>query len=173
MLLLKKQTEDISSVYEIREKLGSLASHSHTKGTFTGSEADNEDVYTFKASSNTLCREFGDLLVGSAIAPPPWHPKTPQWGSPQERPPVSDYKYSSRGGETACWSAKSPKKTIMGRSDSDNYVPINPGSDIPMNTMPHQFDSQGYPSTALPIHRGSSRGSKIQPPLVNHNLKPG
>ncbi|EGW01711.1 GRB2-associated-binding protein 2, partial [Cricetulus griseus] len=49
------------------------------------------------------------------------------------------------------------------RSDSassdDNYVPINPGFDIPISTVPHHFDPLGYPFTALPIHRGSSRGS--------------
>ncbi|EGW05166.1 GRB2-associated-binding protein 2 [Cricetulus griseus] len=65
----------------------------------------------------------------------------------------------------------------MGHSDSassdDNYVPINPGSDIPMSPMPYHFDPQGYSSTALPIHRGSSAGNKIQPPPVNHHLKPG
>ncbi|ERE80504.1 GRB2-associated-binding protein 2 [Cricetulus griseus] len=55
----------------------SLASYSHTKGSLTGSKADSEDVYTIKAPGNTLCREFGDLLVDSAIAPPTWHPKTP------------------------------------------------------------------------------------------------
>ncbi|OBS73790.1 hypothetical protein A6R68_15674 [Neotoma lepida] len=30
----------------------------------------------------------------------------------------------------------------------------------------------GYPSTALPIHRGPSRGSEIQPPLIYLDLKP-
>ncbi|EGW10227.1 GRB2-associated-binding protein 2 [Cricetulus griseus] len=58
-----------------------------------GSAADCEDVYTFKAPSNTLCMEFVHLLVESAIAPPPQHHKTPGWGSPQQRHPVSDYKY--------------------------------------------------------------------------------
>ncbi|EGW04151.1 GRB2-associated-binding protein 2, partial [Cricetulus griseus] len=77
-----------------------------------GSVADSED--TFKAPSNTLCMEFEDPLVDSAIAPPPRHPKTPWWGSPQQRPPVSDYKYSTRGEETACWSAKSLEKTVVG-----------------------------------------------------------
>ena len=80
----------------------------------------------------------------------------------------------------------------MGRSDStnseDNYVPMNPGSSsllsmerggdhsqsayIPMSPGPHHFDPLGYPSAALPMHRGSSRGSDIQPPPVNRNLKP-
>lgn len=80
----------------------------------------------------------------------------------------------------------------MGRSNSassdDNYVPMNPGSStllamerpgdnsqsvyIPMSPGPHHFDPLGYPSTALPIHRGPSRGSEIQPPPVNRNLKP-
>lgn len=107
----------------------SLAAHGRTKGSLTGSETDNEDVYTFKTPSNTLCREFGDLLVDnmdvpstplsayqiprtftldrnhnamtvashgdSAIAPPPRPPKpsqaeTPRWGSPQQRPPISE-----------------------------------------------------------------------------------
>ncbi|MEJ1287402.1 hypothetical protein NN561_018420 [Cricetulus griseus] len=39
-----------------------------------------------------------------------------------------------------------------------------------MNT--HHFDPLGYPSTAFPTHRSSSRGSDIQPPPVNRNLKP-
>lgn len=80
----------------------------------------------------------------------------------------------------------------MGRSDStnseDNYVPMNPGSStllaleragdnsqsvyIPMSPGPHHFDPLGYPSSALSLHRGSSRGSEIQPPPVNRNLKP-
>ncbi|ERE72054.1 GRB2-associated-binding protein 2 [Cricetulus griseus] len=63
---------------------------------------------------------------GTAIAPPP-HPKTPCGGSPQQRPPVSDYKYPTRGEETACLSAKSLEKTTVGPSDSDssdfNYMP--------------------------------------------------
>ncbi|XP_035293694.1 GRB2-associated-binding protein 2-like isoform X1 [Cricetulus griseus] len=166
---------------------------SHTKGSPTVSEADNEDVYTFKVPSNTLCREFGDLLVDSAIAPPPQHPKIPWCGNPQQRPPANDYKYPMRGIETVCWSAKSPKRTIMGKSHSgssdDNCMPINLGSStllaleqtgdnshsayIPMNTVPHHFDPLGYPSTALPIHRVSSGEREIQPPPINRNLKPG
>ncbi|MEJ1275896.1 hypothetical protein NN561_006795 [Cricetulus griseus] len=118
-----------------------------------GSAADSEDVYTLKAPSNILCMEFGDLLVESAVAPPPQHHKTPLWGSPQHRPPVSDYKYPTRGEEAACWSVKSLEKTVMGQSDTassdDNYVPTNSVSDILMSTMPHHFDK---------------RGSKIQPP---------
>lgn len=85
-----------------------------------------------------------------------------------------------------------PGKTVVGRSDSanseDNYVPMNPGSStllameragdnsqsvyIPMSPGPHHFDALGYPSTALSLHRGPSRGSEIQPPPVNRNLKP-
>lgn len=80
----------------------------------------------------------------------------------------------------------------MGRSEStnseDNYVPMNPGSStllateragdnsqsvyIPMSPGPHHFEGLGYPSTALSMHRGPSRGSEIQPPPVNRNLKP-
>ncbi|MEJ1286168.1 hypothetical protein NN561_017172 [Cricetulus griseus] len=127
-----------------------------------GSVADSEDVYTFKAPSNTLCMEFGDLLVESVIASPPQHHKTSLWGSPQQRPPVSDYKYPTRGEETACWSAKSLEKTVMGRSDTassdDNYIPTNPVSDILMSTMPHHV---------------ARRGREIQPPPVSIHLKPG
>lgn len=47
----------------------SLASHGHTKSSLTGSETDNEEVYTFKTPSNTLCREFGDLLVDNMDVP--------------------------------------------------------------------------------------------------------
>lgn len=85
-----------------------------------------------------------------------------------------------------------PGKMTVGRSDStnseDNYVPMNPGSStllameragdnsqsvyIPMSPGAHHFDSLGYPSTTLPMHRGPSRGSEIQPPPVNRNLKP-
>ncbi|KAM5185185.1 GRB2-associated-binding protein 2 [Callospermophilus lateralis] len=264
----RHNTEFRDSTYDLPR---SLASHGHTKGSLTGSETDNEDVYTFKMPSNTLCREFGDLLVDnmdvpttplsayqiprtftldknhnamavaapgdSAIAPPPRPPKpsqaeTPRWGSPQQRPPISEssrsvaatiprrntlpamdnsrlhrasscetYEYPPRGGENAGRSAESmsegvspflPGKTLVGRSDSasseDNYVPMNPGSStllameragdnsqsvyIPMSPGPHPFDPLGYPSTALPMHRGPSRGSEIQPPPVNRNLKP-
>ncbi|XP_035309680.1 GRB2-associated-binding protein 2-like [Cricetulus griseus] len=166
---------------------------SHLKGSLTVSEADNEDVYTFKVTSRNLCQEFGDLLVDSAIAPPPQHPKMPWCGNPLQRPPVNDYKYPRRGVATAYWSAKSPKRTIMGRSDSDNSddncVPINPGSStlqaleqtgdnshsayIPMNTVPHHFDPLGHPSTPLPIHGVSSREREIQPPPINRNLNSG
>nr|XP_040140930.1 GRB2-associated-binding protein 2 isoform X2 [Ictidomys tridecemlineatus] len=122
----RHNTEFRDSTYDLPR---SLASHGHTKGSLTGSETDNEDVYTFKMPSNTLCREFGDLLVDnmdvpttplsayqipktftldknhnamavaapgdSAIAPPPRPPKpsqaeTPRWGSPQQRPPISE-----------------------------------------------------------------------------------
>lgn len=44
------------------------------------------------------------------------------------------------------------------------YIPMSPG--------PHLFDPLSYPATALSMHRGSSRGSEIQPPPVNRNLKP-
>ncbi|EGW10250.1 GRB2-associated-binding protein 2 [Cricetulus griseus] len=120
------------------------------------SSVSHSDVYIFKAPSNSLCREFEDLLVDSAIAPPPRHSKTPLWGSPQQKSPVSDYKYPTRGGETTCWSAISPEKTIRGQSDSgssdDNYVPLNPRF-----RHPHEH---GAPSLC-------------QPPSVNCHLKPG
>ncbi|XP_035305614.1 ubiquitin-conjugating enzyme E2 E1-like [Cricetulus griseus] len=67
------------TLYLVSEKeanMNSLTSHSHTKGCLTGYAADREDVYTFKTPSNTLCREFGDLLVDSAIAPPRQYTKT-------------------------------------------------------------------------------------------------
>ncbi|ELV13890.1 GRB2-associated-binding protein 2 [Tupaia chinensis] len=250
----------------------SLAAHGHAKGSLTGSETDNEDVYTFKTPSNTLCREFGDLVMDnmdvpstplsayqiprtftldknhnamalatpgdSAVAPPPRPPKpsqaeTPRWGSPPQRPPGGEsrpgsaaatiprrntlpamdnsrlhrasscetYEYPQRGGDSAGRSAESvgesfgaflPGKMAVGRSDStnseDNYVPMNPGSStllameraggnshsvyIPMSPGPHHFDALGYPTTVLPVHRGPSRGSEIQPPPVNRNLKP-
>ncbi|TKC46483.1 hypothetical protein EI555_004899 [Monodon monoceros] len=266
----RHNTEFRDSTYDLPR---SLASHGHTKGSLTGSGTDNEDVYTFKMPSNTLCREFGDLLVDnmdvpatplsayqiprtftldknhntmavatpgdSAVAPPPRPPKpsqaeTPRWGSPQQRPPVGDssrsasaaatiprrntlpamdnsrlhrasscesYDYPQRGGDNAGRSTESvsdavsaflPGKTAVGRSDStnseDNYVPMNPGSStllaleragdnpqsvyIPMSPGPHHFDPLGYPTSALPMHRGSSRASEIQPPPVNRNLKP-
>ncbi|XP_035292918.1 GRB2-associated-binding protein 2-like [Cricetulus griseus] len=59
----RHNTEFKDSTYDLPR---SLASHSHTKSSLTGSEADSEDVYSFKA-------------------------QTPQWGSPQQRPPVSAY----------------------------------------------------------------------------------
>ncbi|XP_035309424.1 GRB2-associated-binding protein 2-like [Cricetulus griseus] len=140
----------------------SLASPSHTKADFSVSASDSEDMYTFKEPRNTPCSEFGDLPVDSAIAPPPLPPKTPWGSSPQQRPPDSDYKYPTRDGETACWCDKSPKKTIVGlphnASSDDSYVSINPGSDIPMSTMPLHI---------------ASRGSEIQPPPVYRHLKPG
>ncbi|KAH0510433.1 GRB2-associated-binding protein 2 [Microtus ochrogaster] len=43
--------------------------NNHTKGILTGSKTDTEDVYTFRTPSNTLCREFGDLLVGNIDVP--------------------------------------------------------------------------------------------------------
>ncbi|XP_040820018.1 GRB2-associated-binding protein 2 [Ochotona curzoniae] len=242
----------------------SLASHGHTKGSLTGSETDSEDVYTFKTPSNTLCREFGDLLVDnmevpttplstyqvprtftldknhnamavaaggdSAVAPPPRPPKpnqaeTPRWGSPQPRAAAGDssrsvaatiprrntlpamdnsrlhrasscetYEGAGRPAESGrdALGCFLPGKAVLGRSDSanseDNYVPMNPGSStllameragdsaqsvyIPMSPGPHHFDALGYPATALPLHRGPSRGSEIQPPPVNRNLKP-
>ncbi|MEJ1282923.1 hypothetical protein NN561_013886 [Cricetulus griseus] len=131
-----------------------------------GSVADSEDVHIFKAPSNTLVYGIWRPPSGVSHSSPTTAPQTPLWGSPQQRPPASDYKYPTRGEETACWSAKSLEKTVVGRSDTarsdDNYVPINPLgcsiSDIPMSTMPHHF---------------ASRGSEIQPPLVNIHLKPG
>ncbi|XP_060032666.1 GRB2-associated-binding protein 2 isoform X4 [Erinaceus europaeus] len=251
----------------------SLAAHSHAKGSLTSSETDPNDVYTFKTPSNTLCREFGDLVVDnmeapatplstyqiprtftldrnhnamamgspgdSAVAPPPRPPKpsqeAPRWGSPQQRPPIGvgdsraiasaatiprrntlpamdnsrlhrassceTYEYPQCGGDGAGRSAEAashgvspflPGKATLGRSDStnseDNYVPMNPGSAsllaverasdaaqsvyIPMSPGPHHFDPLGYPSVAIPLHRGPSRASEIQPPPVNRNLKP-
>lgn len=51
-----------------------------------------------------------------------------------------------------------------GDNSQSVYIPMSPG--------PHLFDPLGYPATALPMHRGPSRGSEIQPPPVNRNLKP-
>lgn len=62
----RHNTEFRDSTYDLPR---SLASHGHTKGSLTGSETDNEDVYTFKMPSNTLCREFGDLLVDNMDVP--------------------------------------------------------------------------------------------------------
>ncbi|KAF3830177.1 hypothetical protein GH733_001602 [Mirounga leonina] len=238
----RHNTEFRDSTYDLPR---SLASHGHTKGSLTGSETDNEDVYTFKTPSNTLCREFGDLLVDNMDVPATplsayqiprtfTQAETPRWGSPQQRPPISEssrsisaaatiprrntlpamdnsrlhrasscesYEYPQRGGESAGRSAESmsdtvssflPGKTAVGRSEStnseDNYVPMNPGSStllaterasdnsqsvyIPMSPGPHHFEALGYPSAALSMHRGPSRGSEIQPPPVNRNLKP-
>ncbi|ERE72624.1 GRB2-associated-binding protein 2 [Cricetulus griseus] len=75
-----------------------------------GSAADSEDVYTFKAPRNTLCKEFGDLLVESAIAPPPQHHKTPH---------SSQY----------CRSISNTDS----RDSEENYVPMqNPKSSSPV-----------------------------------------
>ncbi|EGW09738.1 Carboxy-terminal domain RNA polymerase II polypeptide A small phosphatase 1 [Cricetulus griseus] len=49
-----------------------------------GAAADSEDVDTFKAPSNTLCMEFGDLPVESAIAPPTTAPQDTSVGQPPE-----------------------------------------------------------------------------------------
>ncbi|XP_031512358.1 GRB2-associated-binding protein 2-like [Papio anubis] len=104
----------------------SLASHGHTRGSLTGSEADDEGVYPFKAPRSTLCQEFGDHLVnnsgvpaiplsahqiprtvtldknlcatamatpgpiGSLPLPKASQAEACQWGSPQQRPSVSE-----------------------------------------------------------------------------------
>ncbi|XP_040592693.1 GRB2-associated-binding protein 2-like [Mesocricetus auratus] len=213
----------------------SLASHSHTKGRLTGSETDNEDAYTFKTSGNTLCREFGNLLVDnmevpttplsayefsrtftldttatprvSATAPQPQPPKpsqasqtkTRRWGSPQQRPPVSENNSSAAAAiprhktlpamdnmrlhrASSCETYKYPTR---GR-ENDSWSAESPGKTIvghsdsassgdnyvPMSPGPHHFGPPGDPSTALPIHRCPNPGSEIQPPLVNRNLKP-
>lgn len=62
----RHNTEFRDSAYDLPR---SLAAHGHTKGSLTGSETDNEDVYTFKTPSSTLCREFGDLLVDNVDVP--------------------------------------------------------------------------------------------------------
>uniref|UniRef100_A0A4X2LCC4 GRB2 associated binding protein 2 n=1 Tax=Vombatus ursinus TaxID=29139 RepID=A0A4X2LCC4_VOMUR len=64
----RHNSEFRDSAYDLPQ---SLASHapSHTKGSLTGSETDNDEVYTFKTPNNTLCREFGDLLLDNADAP--------------------------------------------------------------------------------------------------------
>ena len=62
----RHNTEFRDSAYDLPR---SLAAHGHTKGSLTGSETDNEDVYTFKMPSSTLCREFGDLLVDNVDVP--------------------------------------------------------------------------------------------------------
>ncbi|XP_023611694.1 LOW QUALITY PROTEIN: GRB2-associated-binding protein 2 [Myotis lucifugus] len=62
----RHNTEFRDSAYDLPR---SLAAHGHTKGSLTGSETDNEDVYAFKTPSNALCREFGDLLVDNMEVP--------------------------------------------------------------------------------------------------------
>uniref|UniRef100_A0A8D0H761 GRB2 associated binding protein 2 n=1 Tax=Sphenodon punctatus TaxID=8508 RepID=A0A8D0H761_SPHPU len=46
------------SAYDLPRSFGS---YSYPKSSLTGSETDNEEVYTFKTPNNTLCREFGEL----------------------------------------------------------------------------------------------------------------
>uniref|UniRef100_A0A5F8H474 GRB2 associated binding protein 2 n=1 Tax=Monodelphis domestica TaxID=13616 RepID=A0A5F8H474_MONDO len=261
----RHNSEFRDSAYDLPQ---SLASHSatHTKGSLTGSETDNEDVYTFKTPNNTLCREFGDLLLDnvdapgtplsayqiprtftldknhnaltvgpsgdSSVAPPPRPPKpgqaeTPRWGSPQQRtqngessravaatiprrntlPAVDNsrlhrasscetYEYPQGGQSSESvndgFNSFVTGKAAVGHTDSsnseDNYVPMNPGSSsllamersndnsqsvyIPMSPGPHHFDHLSFSPSALSVHRGPSRGSEIQPPPVNRNLKP-
>ncbi|ERE70961.1 GRB2-associated-binding protein 2 [Cricetulus griseus] len=144
----KESTEALKNLSLVSHNLCSSAAEFSSFSQpllLAGSTADSEDMYTFKVPRNTLCGEFGDLPVDSALAPPP-NPKTPHGGSLQQIAPVSDYKYPTRGEETACLSAKSLEKTIVGQSDSAssdcNYMPISQGSDIPMSTMPHHFTSR-------------------------------
>uniref|UniRef100_H2PUB2 GRB2 associated binding protein family member 4 n=1 Tax=Pongo abelii TaxID=9601 RepID=H2PUB2_PONAB len=125
----------------------SLASHGPTRGSLTGSEADKEGVYPFKAPRSTLCQEFGGHLVNNsgvpatllsvhqiprtvtldknlyamAVATPGPIASLPlpkarqaeacQWGSPQQRPSVSE---SSR------WSiaAAIPKRNTLPAIDN-------------------------------------------------------
>ncbi|OBS67352.1 hypothetical protein A6R68_04106 [Neotoma lepida] len=128
----------------------SLISHSHNQGSLTGSETDNEATYTFQTPNNTLCQEIRELLADNMDIPTiplsayqiprtlkhsamtPSQAKTPRWGSPQQRPPISKsdqlpirpiasyqtYEYSTQGGDNVTWSAKFPGKNILGRSDS-------------------------------------------------------
>ncbi|XP_049636236.1 GRB2-associated-binding protein 2 [Suncus etruscus] len=185
---------------------------------------------TFTLDRNHNAMALAAPRDSAVVAPPPRPPKpsqadTPRWGSPRQRPPVSDssrsvsaaatiprrntlpamdnsrlhrasscetYEHSQRGGEGDSVRSFLPGKAPMGRWDSsnseDNYVPMNPGSCtllameqaadssqsayIPMSPGPHHLDPLGYPSAALPMHRGPSRGVVILPPPVNRNLKP-
>ncbi|OBS63708.1 hypothetical protein A6R68_07753 [Neotoma lepida] len=106
----RHNTEFNDSTYDLHH---SLASQNHImKDSLTGSETYNDNVYTFKTPNNTLC-QFRDFLIDNMDVP---------------TTPLSAYQI--QGGESASWSAESPGKTIMGRSDSassdDNYVPMNP-----------------------------------------------
>lgn len=141
-----------------------MASHGNTKGSLIDSETDNEDVYTFKTPSNTLCWEFGNLLVDSvdfpatplsayqilktfmldknhntmavavpgdsAIAPPLQPPKpsqaeTPQWGSPQQRPPIRENNSSVSATATIPRTMPSLLWTI---ANFTNLLPMSPSS---------------------------------------------
>ncbi|OBS63638.1 hypothetical protein A6R68_07822 [Neotoma lepida] len=82
----------------------SLASHSHTKDSLTGSETDNEDEYIFKTPNNTLCWEFRDLLMDNMDVP---------------TTPLSAYQ--TQGGESL-------ERLSDSASSDDKYVPMNPGS---------------------------------------------
>ncbi|XP_024056407.2 GRB2-associated-binding protein 2 isoform X2 [Terrapene carolina triunguis] len=54
------------SAYDLPRSFGSYA---HTKASLTGSDTDNEEVYTFKTPNNTLCKEFGELSTDSYDIP--------------------------------------------------------------------------------------------------------
>ncbi|EMP28616.1 GRB2-associated-binding protein 2 [Chelonia mydas] len=54
------------SAYDLPRSFGS---YTHTKASLTGSDTDNEEVYTFKTPNNTLCKEFGELSTDSYDIP--------------------------------------------------------------------------------------------------------
>ncbi|OBS79768.1 hypothetical protein A6R68_22030, partial [Neotoma lepida] len=118
------------------QRIINLASHNHTKGRLTGSETDNEDVYTFKTPNNILCQEFRDLLMDNMDVP---------------TTPLSAYQ--TQVGESVSWSAQFPGKTIVGQSDSassnDNYVPMIPGSSTLLAMERAEDNSQMAPTAQL------------------------
>ncbi|XP_015273255.1 PREDICTED: GRB2-associated-binding protein 2, partial [Gekko japonicus] len=114
------------------------------------------------------------------------------------------YEYPQHGKSSSVQSTESvnvrvgsylQNKATVARSHSadseDNYVHMNPGSSvllntersndnsyIPMSPGPHHLDLMALSSSTFPVHKGSAssqplrRMSEIQPPPVNRNLKP-
>ncbi|KAK7824588.1 hypothetical protein U0070_021509 [Myodes glareolus] len=142
-----------------------LASHSHTKGSLTGSETDNEDVDIFMTSSNTL-------LLGV------WRPPGGQYGCSNH----SSLTLPCHDSDHVDIFMTSSNTLLLGvwRLPSGQYGCSNHSSlTLPCHDSDHSWRlSHSSPGDLCPPPNQVSQKHLLRsshpppPPPVNHNLKP-
>ncbi|XP_016884064.1 GRB2-associated-binding protein 4 isoform X1 [Homo sapiens] len=134
----------------------SLASHGHTRGSLTGSEADNE------ASSGKYTQHGG----GNASRPAEsMHEGVCSFLPGRTLVGLSD----SIASEGSCvpMNPGSPTLPAVKQAGDDSQ-----GVCIPVGSCLVRFDLLGSPLTELSMHQDLSQGHEVQLPPVNRSLKP-
>uniref|UniRef100_A0A2K5RSL1 GRB2 associated binding protein family member 4 n=1 Tax=Cebus imitator TaxID=2715852 RepID=A0A2K5RSL1_CEBIM len=134
----------------------SLASHDHTRGSLTGSEADNAASF------------HEDPQCGGGSAGPPVESMHEGVSSFLPGKTLVGLSHNIASGDSCVpMSPGSPDLQAVERAGDDSQSTC-----IPVGPRPVCFDLRGSPLTELSVHRDPSEGHEVQPPPVNRSLKP-